>query len=275
MEARKTTLPQLPDSNDSTLAPIGADIRDQNGVTSLARGLRVLAALNDLEAATITRLVSDTGLAKSTLIRLLQTLISEGYAKRDPDSATYSVTPKVASLARALIGRDQMDAEIQQVLDDLADEIKWPTEFLVPDGTSMVIRLNNRVKAPIQLQRFESRRLPMEQSGAGLAYLAALPQAEQEAKIEQLTKRAEERDLLTARIAEASARGFASRKLHELARNLSVISVSVPGPVGAISLVHFDDIASDEVHAARHLPALRRAAAKIAVIFETHRPAGL
>lgn len=231
----------------------------------------MLAALNDLEAATITRLVSDTGLAKSTVIRLLQTLMAEGYARRDPNTATYSVTPKVAALARALVGRDQMDSEIQDVLDGLADQIKWPTEFLVPDGTSMVVRLNNRIRAPIQLQRFERRRFPMAVSGAGLAFLSALPIPERESKIKELTDNSEARDALAAKVAETSKRGFASRKLHELAGNLSIISVAVPGPVGALSLVHFDDIVPDEIHSTRHLPALRQTADRIAAIYKANR----
>lgn len=240
--------------------------KDQNGVASLARGLRVLAALNDLEAATISRLVAETGLAKSTLIRLLQTLIAAGYAKRDPDAGTYEVTPKVASLARALIGKNQVDDQIQTVLDSLAEEIKWPTEFLVPDGLSMVIRLNNRVRAPIQLRHFDRRRFPMGESAAGLAYLAALPAPEQGAKVEELAGTASARSALSARIAETSARGYAGRQVHDLAPNLSVVSVSVPGPVGAMSMVYFDDVVTDESNLRRHLPALHRAAGQIAAI---------
>ena len=242
--------------------------KDQNGVASLARGLRVLAALNDLEAATISRLVAETGLAKSTLIRLLQTLIAEGYAKRDADTAIYEVTPKVASLARALIGKNQADDEIQMILDGLAEEIKWPTEFLVPDGVSMVIRLNNRVRAPIQLRHFDRRRFPMGESAAGLAYLAALPPAEQKAKIDELARTASAAAALSARIAETAVRGHAGRQVHDLAPNLSVVSVPVPGPVGAMSMVYFDDVVTDETSLRRLLPALRRAAGRIAAIYE-------
>lgn len=244
-------------------------------MTSLARGLRVLAALNDLEAATITRLVSETGLAKSTLIRLLQTLMAEGYAKRDPETATYEVTPKVASLARALIGQNRMDAEIQVVLDTLAEQIKWPTEFLVPDGRSMVIRLNNRVRAPIQLQHFDRRRFPLGKSAAGLAYLAALDDEQLSRHIDRLTGTPADRETLLAKVEETSARGHAHRTVHELAPNLAVISVAVPGPVGAMSMVYFDDVVPDAVNAGRHLPALHRAAKQIAAICLTHIPTKL
>ena len=84
-----------------------ADTADAKPGGALARGLRVLVALNDLETATISGLVAETGLAKPTVIRLLRTLLDEGYAARDPDTATSTVTPKVSSLSRALIGRNQ------------------------------------------------------------------------------------------------------------------------------------------------------------------------
>ena len=64
---------------------------------ALARGLRLLAALNDLETATISGLVKETNLPKATVIRLLQALQAEGYAAQDTDTLTYHVTPKVAS----------------------------------------------------------------------------------------------------------------------------------------------------------------------------------
>jgi hypothetical protein len=64
-------------------------------------------------------------------VRLLQALQAEGYAAQDPDTLTYRVTPKVASLSRALIGKNQTDSLIQVALDMLAEEVKWPAEYLV------------------------------------------------------------------------------------------------------------------------------------------------
>ena len=60
---------------------------------ALACGLRLLAALNDLETATVSGLVKETNLPKATVIGLLHTLHAEGYAAQDPETLTYRVTP--------------------------------------------------------------------------------------------------------------------------------------------------------------------------------------
>jgi DNA-binding IclR family transcriptional regulator len=64
---------------------------------ALARGLRLLAALNDLETATVSGLVKETNLPKATVIRLLQALQAEGYAAQDPETLTYYPPPRSSS----------------------------------------------------------------------------------------------------------------------------------------------------------------------------------
>lgn len=151
-----------------------ADQEVESPSGALARGLRVLSAINDLQTATVSRVVSETQLPKPTVIRLLQALQNEGYVAQDSQTLTYRVTPKVASLSRSLGAEGEIDGLIQAPLDALAEQLKWPAEYLVPDGLSMRIRSNNRDRAPIKLKLFERRRFPMLGSAAGLVYLAAL-----------------------------------------------------------------------------------------------------
>ena len=231
---------------------------------ALGRGLRLLTALNDLETATIAGLVAETGLAKPTTIRLLKTLVSEGYAVQDPDTLTYAVTPRVSSLSRALVGRNQADEAIQAELDALADALKWPTEFLVPEGDSMVIQLNNRERAPIRLRLFERRRFPILESASGFAYLADLPEPERDIRLDRLGLNSDERSRVTEAVALVAAKGYASRRFPALAANMRVVSVAVPGGNGALSLVHFDDVVTVSMMEDALVPALREAATMIA-----------
>ncbi|MEM1285861.1 MAG: helix-turn-helix domain-containing protein [Pseudomonadota bacterium] len=230
---------------------------------ALGRGLRLLTALNDLETATVAGLVAETGLAKPTTIRLLKTLVTEGYAAQDPDTLTYAVTPRVSSLSRALVGRNQVDDAIQAVLDSLADSLKWPTEFLVPEGDSMVIRLNNRERAPIRLRLFERRRFPILESASGFAYLAELPGSERQARLDRLGLGAEAHREVVDKIALVTKDGYASRRFPALAANMRVVSVSIPGGFGALSLVHFDDVVTLAMMEEALVPALRDAAERI------------
>ncbi len=244
------------------LPPDGDLDRGTGQGSALARGLAVLTALNDLETATVSGLVAETGLAKPTLIRILQTLMAEGFAARDEATTTYRVTEKVGSLSRALIGRNRHDETVQRVLDELADTLKWPTEFLVPDGDSMVIHLNNRERAPIRLRLFERRRFPLLESASGFAYLAALPKAELRAHLARMAP--EEERIARTEIEAVRQRGYGLRRFPALSENMRVVSVVVPGPIGALSLVHFDDVVTIATLDDILLPELKSAAASIA-----------
>lgn len=235
---------------------------------SLARGLRVLAAVNDLETATVSRLVSETQLPKATVIRLLQSLQSEGYISQDLETLTYRVTPKVAALSRSLGLEGEVDGLIQTPLDQLAEQIKWPAEYLVADGLSMRIRSNNRDRAPIKLKLFERRRFPMLGSAAGLVYLAGLEEEERRQYLVKLTATAADR----RRLDQVRRRGYATRSLTELGPNMAVAAVSLPGRAGALSLVHFDDVVSSEQLVSVIIPKLRACAEAISKALREHRP---
>jgi IclR family mhp operon transcriptional activator len=231
---------------------------------ALARGLRVLGALNDLETATVSGLVKETRLPKPTVIRLLQALQAEGYAAQDPDTLTYRVTPKVASLSRSLIGKNQTESLIQVALDLLADEVKWPAEYLVQDGLSMLIQSNNRERAPIKLKLFERRRFPILESAAGIAYLSSLGEDVRAEWLRRLVKTASQVEGVKRRIEGAATVGYATRALKELGPNMRVAAVPVPAGGGSISVIYFDDVVSQEHLQSVLLPKIKKSAVDVA-----------
>lgn len=231
---------------------------------ALARGLHLLVALNDLETATVSGLVKETNLPKATVVRLLQALQAEGYAHQDPETLTYRVTPKVASLSRSLIGKNQTESLIQVALDMLAEEVKWPAEYLVQDALSMLIQSNNRERAPIKLKLFERRRFPILESAAGIAYLSSLGDVELSKWLKRLLKSSGQITAARRRVSEAAAAGYATRSLSELGPNMRVASVPVPGGGGALSVIYFDDVVPRKHLETVLLPLIERAAANVA-----------
>lgn len=239
-------------------------VSDEAPSGALARGLRVLVAVNDLEYPTIARIVSECDLPKATVIRLLQTLQSEGYLAHDSSDNAYRVTPKVASLSRAIKGNDEVESLVQIALDMLAKEVKWPTEFLAVDGHSMIMTTNNREKAPIKLQLLERRRFPMLKSASGLAHLAELPEAQREEMLQRMVR--DPKELAAARVAieQTRSNGYATRSVTELGTNMAVASIAVPDGGGALTVVYFDDVVSQSDLNEQLLPRLRRCAENIA-----------
>jgi DNA-binding IclR family transcriptional regulator len=239
---------------------------------ALARGLHLLVALNDLETATVSGLVKETNLPKATVVRLLQALQAEGYAAQDPDTLTYRVTPKVASLSRSLIGKNQTESLIQVSLDMLAEEVKWPAEYLVQDANSMLIQSNNRERAPIKLKLFERRRFPILESAAGIAYLSSLSDPELGKWLKRLLKSPSQIASTRRRISEAAAAGYATRALNELGPNMRVASIPVPGGGGALSMIYFDDVVPRKHLETVILPLVKRAASNLAAALQGKYP---
>lgn len=239
------------------------DEADKSGGGALGRGLRVLMALNDLGSATIGGLVAETHLPKPTVIRLLRTLMQLGFARHDTETGTYDVTPKVASLSRGLVGRGPAHGRVQEILDTMADRLKWPVELLIQDGGSMVVETNNRERAPIKLALFERRRFRLLHSAAGIAMLTQVPAAEQTALIARYSVDADDADAARGKLADALSRGYGHRKLLELEPNMVVSAVPIPGVHGALSAVYFEDVLPRSDFETRVLPGLRQGAAQV------------
>ena len=234
-------------------------------VNALVRGLKVLAALNDLNDGSVGDLARASGVAKTTVIRILKTLVEEGYASHD-DQQTYRVTDKVAALSRGLVGADKRRRVVQPILDGL-QELRWPVEFLMAEGLSMVIVQNNRDRAPIKLSLFERRRFPMLESAAGMAYLSALPPGERGPLMRAAAEANPGASLGAARrwLRRTIAAGYAERDLKELSPGLRAFAVPVDGkaPHGALALLCFHDMVAATELNRRIIPRLKGAARAI------------
>jgi len=80
----------------------------ERSITSLARGLVVVEALNRRVYTTLSDLHDETGLPKSTLVRLLDTLIATGYVRRISRSLGYCLTDRVTLLSQGFQSTDQI-----------------------------------------------------------------------------------------------------------------------------------------------------------------------
>lgn len=116
--------------------------KSREHVNSLAKGLSVLAATNELAPARISSLVKATSLPKATLVRLLKTLVAEGYVNQQTkqEGGGYIPTPKVRALASAFAKAGALGQTAQPFLNNLCEVIKWPSDLLIRDGLSMLTK---------------------------------------------------------------------------------------------------------------------------------------
>lgn len=254
------------------------NLNEDGAVKSLVRGLRVLAAINNYHTATITRLESSLDLPKATIIRIVRTLIVEGYVVEVPDGKGYRVARKAKDLSRGLTAESPTYALVHPLLVQLGKRIKWPSEYLVRDGDEMVIEASNRNLAPIKIGIFEGRRFPIAASASGVAYLGSLGSAEREALIANLLTGSSDdaaEKALRSRIREFNRTGYASWSEEHLEPGLKVIAVPVVvarRPIGAISAVFFNEAVAGETLDGLILPNLRATCEQVSALFVTAEP---
>ena len=142
---------------------------------SLERGTEILRAfrpgstlLGNMELA------ERTGLSKSTVSRLTQTLVGTGFLQIDPRTRAYRLAPTVLSLAHAMRSGSTLLTVAAPLMRSTAQAQRINVGLAAPDGDEMVylesIRYNPR---PSLRTVVSGQRVPMELTSLGRAYIAS------------------------------------------------------------------------------------------------------
>jgi DNA-binding IclR family transcriptional regulator len=144
-------------------------------VKSVAKAFKVLDALNE-RPLNPTELSKLTALPRSTALRMLKTLINEGYVSHyDVNSdRKYFVTQKTRVLCRGARAYLEDYSLVRQRLEALATKVKWPVYLTINDGFQMDVLESTEASSPYFLRdSILGQRLPLFSSASGLAFLAA------------------------------------------------------------------------------------------------------
>lgn len=161
-------------------------------VESVRRALEVLTALNRLRIATVGDLHLKTGLPKPTIVRMLDTLIVDGYVARDNMCGGYRVTHRVRLLDSGYDGIAQILEIARPRAVDLTNQIKWPVGLAVLDGDAMAVQLWTGPISPwVHINTLLGHRPNLVTSAMGRAYLAFSSDAERERLIQMLREKPE------------------------------------------------------------------------------------
>ncbi|WP_164868100.1 helix-turn-helix domain-containing protein [Rhodovarius crocodyli] len=154
-------------------------MRTPKPVRGLARGLMALEALNRRGSATALELARDTAIPRPTIYRLMQTLLEEGYVTRSPSDDRFRPRLKVRALSDGFEDEHWIGAVAAPAMQALTRRLLWPCDLMTLEGTHLVIRETTHRIAPYSIDRnMAGREIPLLESSAGQAYLAALPEAE-------------------------------------------------------------------------------------------------
>ncbi|MGO4328183.1 DNA-binding transcriptional regulator [Cupriavidus sp. 2TAF22] len=158
-------------------------------VRGLSRGLAVLQALNRMESgrATAQQLSEQTGLHRTTVRRLLETLMTEGLVRRSDSDESYRLTLQVRGLSEGFTDDEWISTVAAPLMGELLQRVAWPSDLVTPDGDAMIIRETTHRFSPLSFHRaMVGRRLPLLLTSAGRAYLAYCSEVQRENMLNML-----------------------------------------------------------------------------------------
>ena len=242
-------------------------------VRGLLRGLTVLRALNETNYATALELSKYTGLPRSTVYRLLDTLMAAGYVTIGARKVTYQLTILVRSLSDGFDDEAWVTEIASPVLAELGRQIVWPTDIATFDRDAMVVRETTQMSSPLSFNREKPGfRPPVLGSALGHAYLAFCAEDEREMILRNLAasdrpdaKLAKNRRTLDRIFAETRRRGYGVR---EGGISPKTGSIAVPvmwrgRPIASINMHYILSALLLEEVVTRYLEPLQTAAARI------------
>ena len=165
--------------------------RKYRRVQGLVRGLEVLCALNEAPGASGSpaSLAKATGLHRTTVKRLLETLREAGFVRRLPDDS-FRLTFRVRSLSAGFTDETWVAQVAAPLLRKLTEDVLWPSDLVTLEGEELVIRDSTHAFSPLSFHpAMLGQRLPFLQTAVGRAYLAFCAPAERDALLAMLRSR--------------------------------------------------------------------------------------
>jgi IclR family transcriptional regulator, mhp operon transcriptional activator len=189
-------------------------------IHALARGLQVLQVLQTSQGLSLAALHGRTGVPKASLLRILKTLMEQGFIWQRMVDDAWVPSFSLAELAGRM-NRDHQLLEIASpILEALTRQIEWPSVLAVPRLSHMEVIETNASRAyfdniklgPIGFQ------VNMLRSASGRAFLAFCDASAREAVLQTLRRSERKGDQLArnpayveAVLTETKAQGYGLR----------------------------------------------------------------
>lgn len=150
---------------------------------SLERGIELLRSFRPgSELLGNSELAERTGLSRSTVSRLTQTLIGSGMLQVDPRTRAFRLAPAVLSFGHAMRTGSSVLAIAAPRMRQAAEMHKINVGLAAPDRDEMVYLESIRYSRRPSLRSVVSgQRVPMELTSLGRAYLATAPEVKRRA----------------------------------------------------------------------------------------------
>lgn len=156
------------------MTPVSDAERDRRFASTLAKGLQIMQAFKPDDASLGNReLARRTGMPPSTVARMTFTLASMGFLEQLHPSETYRLGPSVMALGYTARAGLFFLPMAENMMQQLADDTGVLVALTMRNGDAVMLTRCWRPRYASSLWLSEGHRIPMEQSAAGRAILAA------------------------------------------------------------------------------------------------------
>jgi DNA-binding IclR family transcriptional regulator len=143
-------------------------------VQSIERAFAVLGALTDGPVG-VTEVADRVDLPKSTVARLLGSLVREGVVEQVPGGTSYRLGARIVTLAAGVVPLRSLVALARPHLEELASALGEAAGLSIPDGTAVHYIDQVDTAHQVQIRDWTGSRVPMHAVSSGLVLLAGLP----------------------------------------------------------------------------------------------------
>jgi IclR family transcriptional regulator, mhp operon transcriptional activator len=242
-------------------------------VRAIKRGLDVLVALNQERSATVATLSERTGIHRTTVYRVLETLEQLGFVRRGLREDSYRLTRQVCSLSEGFDDSERIASVASPYLDELLGEVNWPSSVATPESDAMIIRETTHGRSEWFVHDVSvGTRSPVLTTAMGRAYLAFCDADEREQILAEIARlgsaeaalarnpRYVQHVLESTRV---SGYGFSFGDAEAALGSVALPIQAEERVVGCINVVFFTSSVPKQSAVRNFVPALRRAVAAI------------
>lgn len=189
-------------------------------INALARGLQVLQVLQTSQGMSLAALHGRTGVPKASLLRILKTLMEQGFIWQRMVDDAWVPSFSLADTAGRMNRDHQLLEVASPILEALTRQIEWPSVLAVPRLGHMEVIETNATRAYFDNIRLGPMgfQVNMLRSASGRAFLAFCEEPAREAVLQTLRRSDRKGDRLArsphyieAALAETRAQGFGLR----------------------------------------------------------------
>jgi DNA-binding IclR family transcriptional regulator len=216
------------------------DIRATSTAPAVVTAIRVLDALAEFQgSATLDELTQAIDEPRSSVHRILNTLVESELLQRPGPRGGYRIGPKVMTWGSSFLRAVNLIDEFRSVASPIVARIDETVQLAVLDWPDVVFVAHVDSKRPVRLVTEVGRRLPAHATAVGKALLAfsGTPASEwyRHRELTRLTSRTTTNiDELERQLAKARSRGWAEAS-QESSENLTCLAAPVRGHEGRVS----------------------------------------